>query len=74
MTSLNYRGISYQASSFETVETNQQTTFRGRRANVISPVKSPSTLPADIQFFGRHPMPATRERIIILDSNGWATA
>ncbi|MGK7908469.1 MAG: hypothetical protein AB4040_14775 [Synechococcus sp.] len=74
MASLIYRGVSYQASACATVETDRQTTFRGRKANVISPVKSPATLPADIQFFGRHATPATLERTIILDVSGWATA
>ncbi|MGK7906695.1 MAG: hypothetical protein AB4040_05620 [Synechococcus sp.] len=74
MASLTYRGVSYQASVCETVETDRQTTFRGRQGNVISPVKSPATLPADIQFFGRHATPATLERNIILDVAGWATA
>lgn len=73
MASLTYRGIACQASAFETVETKKQATFLGRKANVISPVKSPATLPADIQFFGRH-TPATLERNIILDIAGWATA
>ena len=73
MASLTYRGVSYQASACETVETNQQTTFRGRKANVISPVKPSVTLPADIQFFGRH-TPSTLERQIILDVAGWTYA
>ena len=73
MASLTYRGISYQAPKYETVETNQQTTFRGRKANVISPVKPSVTLPVDIQFFGRH-TPATLERQLILDAAGWTMA
>ena len=73
MANLTYRGVSYQASTAQTVETEQQTTFRGRKSNIISPVKTPVAVPADIQFFGRHATPATLDRNIVLDVAGWAT-
>ena len=73
MASLTYRGVSYQASAYKTIETNQQATYRGRKANVISPVKPSVTLPADIQFFGRH-TPTTLDRQLILDAAGLSMA
>ena len=73
MASLTYRGVSYQASAYETIETNQQATFRGRKVNAMSPVKPSVPLPADIQFFGRH-TPSTLNRQIILDAAGWTFA
>ncbi len=74
MASLTYRGISYQASVFETVETDRQVTFLGRKANLNSPLKPAASLPADIQFFGFKTVPATLERRIRLDIVEMATA
>ena len=50
----NYRGLPFQTTAYKTIETQQEATFRGRKAKIFSPVKIPMPLPAEMQFFGRH--------------------
>ena len=71
---LTYRGLPFQMTVCNTIETQQQATFLGRKAAVISPVKTPVTLPADMQFFGRQATAATLSKTIDLASEEWAPA
>ena len=68
---LTYRGLPFHTATYRTIETKQEALFLGRKANVISPVKSPLPVPVDIQFRGRQATPATLERNIVLDIAGW---
>lgn len=73
-TKLSYRGLPFQMTVCNTVETQQEATFFGRKATVISPVKSPVTLPADMQFFGQQATAATLAQTIDLATDGWVPA
>ena len=69
-----YRGLPFQSQSFETVETIQQGMFLGRKANIVSPIKSPVILPADIRFFGRQATAVTTSKNIVMDLSGLVPA
>lgn len=73
-TKLNYRGLPFQLTVCNTVETRQEASFLGRKTTVFSPVKPPMTLPSDMQFFGRQATPATLARTIDMAIDGWVPA
>ena len=51
---LNFRGLPLHMRVNDVVESKQEATFLGRKANVTSSVKTPVSLPEEIQFRGHH--------------------
>lgn len=69
-----YRGLPFQMTAYKATESEREAMFLRRKAKVSPPIKPDTPLPADLQFFGRHAIPGTLERSLILDIDGLATA